>query len=290
MDYTKLSVNDRLKEAVRAMLASGVSKPKAQSLAALSMPETTAIWTLPRTTDMWYDVDCFPLRVEVGLEFGEPIFQRTSGDVVVIGKNGRPTIEMYLIRSSAVDDADARNYLLTNKLITPLPTSKGKYVTRQNPPFYMLTGAFAGAGTPEMAKFFEMVLNTEKGRLLDQFSIGPTMQWMAYSGVGSAAIRARPLDWIKQTKEHVPIRDMAWPDTWDDIFHLYVSASAGDLGKKITYMDAPRVNLGGWYPAMNPDDEEKVAAWLAFQVGNLAGAKTYTPNYLKWLNLTLTLT
>jgi hypothetical protein len=140
-----------------------------------------------------------------------------------------------------------------------------------------------------MAKFFEWVGDKRKFRLLDQFSLGPTMMWMAYSGEGAKAIRENPIDWVAQTKSAAPPRDNAWPDSWDEIFHFYTSASAGDLGKKITYMDWPRSGIH-WYPANDPTDKEKIVKWLTAHVGNANGAAAYAPRFEQSLALVLGLT
>lgn len=290
MDYNTLkSETDRIKEAFRAMRDGGVPLDKARSLIALSVPETDVHWTIARTPDLWWDTQCFPLRVDVGLEFGEPIYQRSAAGVTLLNDAGNPKIDVVLIRSSAVADAEARQYLKTNGWIAELPASKNKYVTRQDPPYYYLTGGLAGVGTNEMAQFFEWVGDKRKFRLLDQFSIGPTMQWMAYSGEGARAIQQQPLDWVKSTKSQPPIRDNAWPDKWAEIFHLYVSASVADLAKKIVYMDYPRSGMQ-WYPADDPTDSARIQKWLIAHVGSADGAAKYTPGYINALNKVMNLT
>jgi hypothetical protein len=169
------------------------------------------------------------------------------------------------------------SYLLNKGWIKQLDANKVQYVKNQKAPFYTVSGALAGVGTQGMADFFEWTLDKRKGFLLNNFSIGPTMMWMAYSGEAARA-------------GLVAQKDVAWPDTWDDIFDFYMTTDAGTLGKEITYLDKARTG-SSFYPADDRTDDDKIIHWLTYHVGNAKGATDYYNNlYKSRLAMVLSLT
>jgi hypothetical protein len=205
----------------------------------------------------------------VGLEPGEVIWVRNASGVAQKG-----VIDTFVVQHSAVVDQDSLTFLTGHGYIAPLPSSKVPFVKSQPPPFYIPIGKFAGSGTVAHLDYFEWVLNHEKGALLNNFSIGPTMMYLAFSGEAAKA-GASPTG----------IADARWPQTWDDIFNLYVAATEDRPNKYLSYLDKSQTKLP--YPSEAPNNQQATINWLVKQVGNPTTAAAYYPRYKQFLDITL---
>lgn len=256
MDYYSLpTLVARVKQAYGELVAAGATREQAQSLVALSISETSALWVVGRQNPMWYDNICWPTSSLVGLELGEPIWKRDAAGNVVRDEYGVEVIDVRVLMPSAVTDAQSLAFLTGNGYIIPLPKEKEQYMKKQRRPWYIPAGMFAGAGTPPIRYFFERVLDWRKGALLDNFSIGPTMRYLAFTKMAAEAGSSPTGNY-----------NASWPNTWDDLFNVYMARTAGAQLKYFEYLSEAKT--GALWPAKMPNDRPNAVKWLRQQVGS----------------------
>jgi len=232
VDYGALSKDDtlrldRIDTALKNLSAGGVDVAKAISLIAISINESGVLWTRPRADAAYVNGSfCSDCRVIVGYEAGR-------GGALAL-------------RQSILADSDAMAYLQGRNGVD----SSGRFL--QAPFFHGLDGN--GLDCPELARFFEWVVDNRKGNLLDAFSLGPCQQYMMYCGVYAPSGGGQPT--VKT----------GYPQTWDDLWALYNPPDDVHLADMITYLD-PSATAQADYPANHPDDTEANVAWLLYQTG-----------------------
>jgi len=111
-----------------------------------------------------------------------------------------------------------------------------------------------------VAIFFEWAMDNRKAKLLDNFSIGPTMMYLAQSGPFLSS--GQP--------------SCGFPATWDDIFAFYTASTIAAIAPRLTYLDQGCTGISG-YPADHPDDDANNIKWLLHQVG--MGSQAATEQY-----------
>jgi len=236
----------RLGTAIFEMVTAGASTGKAISLAALSIRESCVLWTQPRLPGMLYDVSCWGLRCPLTLE--------KPANTLPVG-----VVPMY---RSAAQDADVVQYL-TDRGVATLQGADMILTPA------MMAGSLCGADSDEVARLFEFVIINRKARMLDNFSLGATMMYLALSPVGIAGGATA------QCCQGTQQPNCEFPATWEDIFDLYMSSDAGNVMKHIRYLDPNCFAKFPGYPADHPNDDASNIRWLANHTGSIASATAY---------------
>jgi len=252
VDYPSLPLhgpNGRRFTAVKSLMDAGMAKNKAVSIVAVSQIECCGSWSQSRETDMIFDqTPCWTMRQGVSLE-------RPSNDAPASVK---------VMYSSGMKDPDALAYLQSRGLATL--TQFGLAATDKLLP----PNNWCGTNTTEVARWLEWTIMNRKANLLQNFSVGPTMIWLAESGPGVQA-------------GLTPNMGCSFPATWDDIFNLYMAQVPIAAGNAINYLDPPCYGHFPGYPAdiaptgqtTDPSVEGPITDWLVNHVGNKAGAVNY---------------
>lgn len=255
--------NNRLTYVIKTAVAAGVPAAKAISIAALSVPESNVIWLVDRGPgDLLFSRACWGCSAFVGLEFGEEIWARNADDQPIMNADGSHKIAAWAIRPSAVNDPDSRAYLLSRGLIADASYA-AKHMKQPGPYFKLAGGLLDPVGSPEIRRYLEWIISNRKAKLLDNLSLGPTMQYLALSGEFVRATGAGSKG------------NCGFPDTWEDIWDFYMQSDvARIMHDHITYLD-PGCTGMQTYPAEHPDDDVANVKWLTYHTGNKARAETY---------------
>lgn len=207
-----------------------IERAAAISYTALSVNESTVLWTLARP---WGGEIC-QCRVIVAFEF--------------------ENYSDFAFRPSLRNDPTGIAKASELGLVTGGP--KGAHGTSKA----------QRAGGDEIALFFEWVVAHRRGDLLDNFSIGPTQQWLANSslhrGQGAGACG------FFEEWEHLWGYYLAYSVEWGE-------SNAGVVLADVTYLD-PGTCIDQPYPADAPGDpRENSIRWLTRHTGNRPTATKY---------------
>jgi hypothetical protein len=111
----------------------------------------------------------------------------------------------------------------------------------------MAAGDAVRPNSDGVAKFFEYIVARRAEHLLDNVSVGPTQQYMKFAFKAACG----------------------WPQTWEQLWELYLSNTVTELLNKITYLD-PGTCYNGVFPGSpGGDPKSKSVPWLAKHTGGL---------------------
>jgi hypothetical protein len=250
--------NVRMQKGINGLVSGGLTLSAARSVAAVASHESSSLYFMPREGTLPYDHECWPNRTLVGLE-------------VLRGRNRATNAAVQLFRAKSANNLAVRNFLITRGLAADYPNG-GQVVNTNNnaivagPKYLTPTGDMAGLGTTAHALFMEWIMMERVPVALEMVSIGPTMMWMGMAGEG---VRAGTYG----------AKACEWPDTWDDIFQLYVADSWTRLAKYMKYLQ-PGCTGHSDYPADHPNDDVRNVGWLTKQTGSY-GVQSYYNDYFK---------
>lgn len=231
IDYSTLSVTDRIKTALSQAAAVGIDRAKALSLTALSIPESDAIWTMARATGGPLNSmdSCWPGRVVIGLETRSGTFGRRFDDAWVKNSEGALFLQ-----------SNGYGQLKSDGQIYPTIKTNSK----------------------ELAFLLDWVIGRRFGDLLADFSVGPTQEYLWFTKMSTDSSGG------PKNADGTPASpNTGFPATWEDLATFITETDAGALMEQIVYMDPANNPFSKTWPASHPDDDEENMKWLTNHVG-----------------------